>query len=172
MSKKSLKEKAISIQGKDYVMVKDRIIYFNEHFPNGSIETSYEYVSDIFIVCAIVRPDVNTPDQIFTGHSQARFEDGGAAATAPLEVAETSAIGRALACMGIGVLDSIASADEMNKAGVNERMATQKQIDYINNLIAHTGMMPDEFWTAKNTDPNVLTAERASKLIEELKGGS
>lgn len=36
-------------------------------------------------------------------------------ATAPLEVAETSALGRALAFAGFGVDGSIASADEMRK---------------------------------------------------------
>ena len=33
-----------------------------------------------------------------------------------MENAETSAVGRALAMMGIGVIDSIASVDELNKA--------------------------------------------------------
>jgi hypothetical protein len=37
-----LNEKAISIKGKDYVLVKDRIIYFNETYPNGSIQTQRE----------------------------------------------------------------------------------------------------------------------------------
>jgi len=29
----------ISIKGKDYVLVKDRILYFNEVCPNGAIQT-------------------------------------------------------------------------------------------------------------------------------------
>lgn len=37
--------------------------------------------------------------------------------TSPLEVAETSALGRALAFAGFGVDGSIASADEMRRAG-------------------------------------------------------
>ena len=36
--------------------------------------------------------------------------------TAALENCETSAVGRALGFMGIGVIESIASADEVNKA--------------------------------------------------------
>ena len=38
--------------------------------------------------------------------------------TSPYEIAETSAIGRALGFAGYGSVDSIASADEMIKAGV------------------------------------------------------
>ena len=41
---KQLKDKTIKIKGKDYVMVKDRLIYFNDTYPNGSITT--ELVSD------------------------------------------------------------------------------------------------------------------------------
>jgi len=37
---KSLQDKAISIKGKDYVLVSDRIIYFNETYKNGCIKTA------------------------------------------------------------------------------------------------------------------------------------
>lgn len=36
---KSLKARAIDIKGKEYVLVKDRVLYFNEVYPNGSITT-------------------------------------------------------------------------------------------------------------------------------------
>lgn len=36
---KQLVDKAIDIKGKKYVLVSDRIIYFNETYPNGSIVT-------------------------------------------------------------------------------------------------------------------------------------
>jgi hypothetical protein len=35
-----LKDKAIKIQGKEYVLVADRIIYFNHNYENGSITTN------------------------------------------------------------------------------------------------------------------------------------
>src|SRR5436190_12342193 len=119
MSDKSLKDKAIKIQKKSYVMVKDRIIYFNENYPKGSITTNLvtEPTSDMIIVKAYVypdgrSPDPNTPDREFTGYSQATIGDSMVNKVAALENAETSAVGRALAMMGIGVLESIASADE------------------------------------------------------------
>jgi tetrahydromethanopterin S-methyltransferase subunit D len=42
-----------------------------------------------------------------------------------LENAETSAVGRALAFMGIGVIDSIASVDEINKTTYNKTAFVQ-----------------------------------------------
>ncbi len=183
MKDKTLKSKAISIKGKKYVQVKDRIGYFNEEYPNGSIETKYQITdNELFIVKAIVYPDVQeTPDRFFNGLSQAKFESTGANQTAPLENAETSAVGRALAMMGIGVLDSIASTDEMNKAGAfssgssskpssKPGQATPKQMNYINSLIAQTGELPDKYFKRKKINPERVTAQKASDLIEELKG--
>lgn len=113
---KELKEKAIKIKGKDYVLVSDRIIYFNDQYPNGSIETSYELIENMFVARAVVTPDVKEPARRFVDHSQAVIGDGMVNRTAALENACTSAVGRALAFMGIGVIDSIASVDEINKA--------------------------------------------------------
>lgn len=118
---KSLKDKAIDFKGKQYVQVADRILYFNETYPTGSIKT--EVLSDLsaemVIVKATVVPESNNPSRIFVGHSQAKWGDGFVNKTSALENAETSAIGRALAMMGIGVIESITSADEINKANIS-----------------------------------------------------
>lgn len=115
---KDLKEKAIKIQGKSYVLVSDRILFFNETYPNGSIQTQMvDAMGDSTIVIkALVTPDVENPNRVFTGYSQAVIGQGMVNKTAALENAETSAVGRALAMMGIGVIDSVASVDEMRKA--------------------------------------------------------
>jgi len=113
---KDLKEKAINIKGKQYVQVADRILYFNETYPNGHISTELvKYEDKQIIVKAHVHPD-STIARIFTGYAQEIEGDGYINKTSALENAETSAVGRALAMMGIGVIDSIASIDEINKA--------------------------------------------------------
>lgn len=111
-----LKDKAIDIKGKKYVLVSDRVIYFNEKYPNGSIQTTRETVWDMEIIKAFVVPDISEPTRMFTWHSQAKRWDGFINKTSALENAETSAVGRALAMMWIWVIDSIASVDEINKA--------------------------------------------------------
>ena len=115
---KELKDKSINIKGKEYILVKDRVLYFNENYPNGKIETELlsELNSEMVVMKATITPDVGNPIRIFTGFSQATWGDGYINKTAAMENCETSAVGRALGMMGIGVIDSIASADEYNKA--------------------------------------------------------
>lgn len=135
---KTLKDKAIDFKGKKYVLVADRVVYFNETYPEGSITT--ELVStpdaDTVVMKAIVKPNEK---QIFTGYSQATWGEGYINKTSALENAETSAVGRALAFMGIGVIESIASIDEINKTGFPSKKQTTKEYkeqivtDYENN---------------------------------------
>jgi hypothetical protein len=118
MNDKDLKEKAIQFKGKAYVQVKDRVDYFNNTYPLGCIETQLVEIKDSMVIFkAVAIPDTTQPTRFFTGYSQASFNDTNSFVnkTSALENAETSAVGRALAFMGIGVIDSIASVDEINK---------------------------------------------------------
>jgi len=125
---KDLKEKAIDFKGKKYVLVSDRVLYFNETYPDGSITTELvsQPNSDLVIVKAIVKPNEK---QIFTAYSQASFDDKSSFVnkTSALENAETSAVGRALAFMGIGVIESIASIDEIKKTSYGGKKETAKE---------------------------------------------
>lgn len=131
---KDLQEKAIDFKGKKYVLVSDRVLYFNENYPEGSITT--ELVSkpedEMVVIKAIVKPNEK---QTFTGYSQATWGEGYINKTSALENAETSAVGRALAFMGIGVIESIASADEINKAETTP--AWKKKVLDKNNKISN-----------------------------------
>ena len=150
MTSKSLTSKAIDIKGKKYVLVSDRVQFFNKNYPNGSIITNLvsEPTSEMIIIQAIVRPDIKESMRQFTAYSQAVIGDGMVNKTAALENAETSAVGRALGFMGIGVIESIASADEMHKARVNsapvghstttDRYITAKQVTLLINKIKWT----------------------------------
>lgn len=113
---KSLQDKAINIKGKQYVLVSDRVLYFNEIYPNGCIKTARLSEWDKEVIKATVIPDCTNMDRCFNGYSQATWWDGYINKTSALENAETSAVGRALAMMWIWVIDSIASMDEINKA--------------------------------------------------------
>ena len=108
--------KKIQIHGKDYVMVKDRITYFNSNYPNGSIVTELTTIDNRYIFKAIVTPDVENTNRIYTGHAEEVVGSSQINKTSALENCETSAIGRALGSMGIGVDESFASADEVNNA--------------------------------------------------------
>ena len=139
----------VDIKGSQYVLVKDRINYFNETFTNGAISTEASRDGNQWCVKATVTPDVSTPTRIFTGYSQAVEGQGMVNKTAALENAETSAVGRALAMMGIGVIDSIASADEMHKAGA--------------------GPLP---WEAKGSPEHGISDEDVKAIDEVLRGNN
>jgi len=126
MTEKQLQEKAIKIWKKDYVLVSDRVLYFNEAYPNGSIRTEIvRYQDKQVIVKATIYPDTRIPERKFNAYSQEREDDTKSLVnkTSALENAETSAVGRALAMMGIGVVDTITSVDELNKAKNREKVA-------------------------------------------------
>ena len=69
MPSKSLKSKAINIKGKAYVLVSDRIIYFNEKYTNGMIRTHLlsDPDAEMVVVKAQVIPDCENPERFFTG---------------------------------------------------------------------------------------------------------
>lgn len=134
---KSLRDKAIDFKGKSYVLVADRVIYFNDEYKSGAIVTNLvsQPESDIVIVKATVYPD-GLEGRYFTGYSQAVKGEGYINKTSALENAETSAVGRALAMMGIGVIDSIASKDEINKAETYPKYRSSKEIKQSNDSIS------------------------------------
>lgn len=114
---KQLADKAVKIQGKSYVLVSDRVLFFNENYPNGSIKTKLlsNPENNRIVIKAIITPDCKESRQ-FIAHAQENVGEGFINKNSALENAETSAVGRALAMMGIGVIESIASADEIKKA--------------------------------------------------------
>ena len=131
--------KTINIKGKEYVPVVERVKEFHRLHPMASITT--EMIGDgpnrVIVKATIKIPTVakiteigkdneelqrkiDLASQIFTGHSQAEWGKGMMGGVA-LEIAETSAIGRALGFANIGLLDGIASADEIRKVSKVER---------------------------------------------------
>lgn len=126
---KQLVDKAIDIKGKKYVLVSDRVLYFNENYPNGSIVTQRIMTEEpwVEIFKATVTPDCSKPERYFTAYSQAKRWDWFINKTSALENAETSSVWRCLARLGIGVIDSIASLDEINKAENTAKAQAKKE---------------------------------------------
>lgn len=101
----------VKIHGNDYVTVPGRLSMAHEECKQISITTELLPVTDK----VVIKATVITPKGTFTGISAAN-PDKAIEKQSPYEVAETSAVGRALGFAGYGAADSIASADEIVKA--------------------------------------------------------
>lgn len=107
--------KTINIKGKEYVPVVERVKEAHAQDKDVSITSEIiQMVVDTETPRVTVKATVVFKGKTFTGHSQAEFGKGMMGDVA-LEIAETSAIGRALGFANIGLVDGIASADEMRK---------------------------------------------------------
>lgn len=108
--------KTINIKGKEYVPVVERVKEFHKLYPSGTIQT--EIISNdekrVVVQASVFLSSDGLSGRRFTGFSQAEWGKGMMGGVA-LEVAETSAIGRALGFANIGLLDGIASAEELKK---------------------------------------------------------
>ena len=117
--------KRTPIKGRPYIEVNQRILAFWELYPDGQIITNK--LSDDGSRCDF-RACVYSGDVLLaTGHA---FEFQGSNPvnkTSYVENAETSAVGRALGFLGIGIIESIASADEVKSAIEHQELNEEPQ---------------------------------------------
>lgn len=114
MAEKINNMKTINIRGKEYVPVVERVKEFHKLYPKGQLHTEIVSNDEKRVVCKAIA--ILDDGRFFTGYSQAEWGKGIMGGVS-LEVCETSAIGRCLGFANIGLLDGIASADEIRKVG-------------------------------------------------------
>jgi len=113
--------KAVNIKGNDYITVNERLKYFRSEdvFTNWGIIETIEKLNDkegVFKV-EILNDHGNI---IVTAHAQEYRDSSYINKTSFLENGFTSALGRALGYLGIGIDTSIASAEEVGNAVNNQ----------------------------------------------------
>ena len=111
------KFKVTNIRGKNYVEVNERIKFFRqeEQYKNWGIRTEFPLIDDTQCLCLCT---ITTPDGtiVAQGHAHEEKSSSNINKTSYVENCETSAVGRALAMLGIGIDTSIASANEVEEA--------------------------------------------------------
>ena len=192
-----MKLKTVSIQGKQYVTVNERLKFFRETYPEHSLVTDLvEVNADHALVKASI---VNKEGRIIAQGTS--FEKAGSSfinKTSHVENAETSAWGRALGNFGIGLDESVASFEEVANAVLNkdkkeppvtimpspppakEDWASPEQIAEIETLTADLGGTLEQTYGAfaikgvpsKGQAVTILSVLRAKKkkLTKELDG--
>lgn len=164
--------KTIDIKGKAYVEVNERVKHFLENYKDWSIET--ELLSNGDGVCvfkAIVKDQDGNVKA--TGHAYEKENSSYINKTSYIENCETSAVGRALGFLGIGIDASIASADEVINAMNNQKDSEPTRIDFNEYRNKCAGMTVDELrkeYVLVNTNRSYSDKQKEAlkKIIEEV----
>lgn len=145
--------KTTNIKGKAYVEVNERIKYFRESGNYNGWSLSSEVVHLDENSC-VIRAEVRDENWVLraTGFAQEDKSSSFINKTSYVENCETSAWGRALANLGIGIDTSIASSNEVS-------MAIAKQ------------NTPAPQKSAETPSQKTMTDEVKSKMIEAVKNG-
>lgn len=123
--------KTINIHGKEYVEVNERIIYFRKHYKDWSLTSDFVELSENKCV---IKAEVKNEDGrvIADGIAQEIKGSSYINKTSFIENCQTSAWGRALGNLGIGIDTSIASAFEVNNA-IKQQETKPKTKEKLNN---------------------------------------
>lgn len=111
------------IKGKAYAEVNERVKGFRRLFPNGSISTQLMSIdeSDNGKVCVFMATVADENGKtLATGTAYEKENSTYINKTSYIENCETSAVGRALGFLGIGIDTSIASSEEVQNAIANQ----------------------------------------------------
>jgi len=141
------KSKIKSIQGKDYLEVKWRIVWFREDHPKGGIITELESADPALIKASVLDEEGHV---LGTGYGSPKTQ--GVSKFRPFEGAETAAIGRALAHAGYGTQFTGEDEDEHLADSPVERGNGQKKVELPKD---------DRMWTV--AQKNALIDEKLAK---------
>ena len=112
--------KTIDLKGKAYASVAERVTAFRKLFPDTGIITTeiFDHDGTTVLMKATVgfRTENGNMVVLGTGFAQEVRGKGMVNGTSYIENCETSAVGRAIGMLGIGIANSICSADEFDKA--------------------------------------------------------
>lgn len=125
--------KTINIKGKEYIPVNERLLHFrsNDDYKMWQIHEEVVSVNDNEGIFKVTICD-NNGVVIASAHSQEYRDSSYINKTSFLENGFTSALGRALGYLGIGIDVSIASANEVDNAVSNQddkKWLTEQQLN-------------------------------------------
>lgn len=174
----SEKMKTVNIKGKNYVQVNERVKAFrsNPEWKGWTIITAVHTLTDD--VCVMQASIRNANDKVIaTGWAREVRNDASSMVnkTSYVENCETSAVGRALGFLGIGIDENICSAEELafalqaqnNTQVVNPTPTAQKPVETPKNVIyakdKELSEREQDEYTAAMADAD------AAETVEQLK---
>ena len=173
--------KRIDIKGKDYAMVASRVQAFRKLYPEGFIKTRM-HIDRITTYDGDGNPEVKrlarcnaevgyfnengTKIGLAIGHAEEIEGSSNINKTSFIENCETSAVGRALAFLGLGSTDDIASAEEVISAQGYDQISKEKA-QVLRDLIKAKGK--DEGYICKFHKVKKLEEMTARQYTEVVK---
>lgn len=155
--------KTVPIKGKQYAQVNERIQAFRAICPAGSIQTEITALADgIVTMRAVVMDDEE--HILATGYAQEKEASSNINKTSYIENCETSAVGRALGFAGIGVDGSMASAEEVANAMLNQDFISEKEQKMLREMVESRGYAVDEIFPGGLK----LTSEQYAKAVKQI----
>lgn len=140
--------KTTNIKGKEYAEVNERIKAFWQLCPEGRIETNiYSLENGMCVIKACVYESIEDERPRATGTAYEKEGSTFINKTSYIENCETSAVGRALGNAGIGIDTSVASAEEVQNAIIQqdgEKKISNTQAEALYNVIKERAVETDE----------------------------
>lgn len=170
--------KSTDIKGKGYIEVNQRIKAFRQVYPTGTISTDIVSLENGVVMMKTTVLDDNGKT-LATGLAYEKESSSFINKTSFIENCETSAIGRALGFCGFGIDSSVASAEEVENAiinqgkqgnqggqGRNERKASPKQIEILKKI--YQGENLDKLLKFNKLEKiEDISLQKASELISK-----
>lgn len=145
------KLKTVNIKGKEYVEVNERLKYFRANYPGWSLTSDIiSLEGDMCVIKATITDEFEVVRA--TGIAYEKSGSSYINKTSYIENCETSAWGRALGNLGIGIDTSVASAGEVGNA-----IAQQKSLGTKEKLL-------------KDIKSSITTPEAMTALKQKLDG--
>lgn len=172
------KLQTLSIKGKDYVQVTERVKAFRDLCPDGSITTEIISMDGEMV---IIKATVTDGEKVLaTGLAYEKESSSYINKTSYIENCETSAVGRALGFCGIGIDASMASAEELVNAisqqeqiKATEKMQQTKATKAVKDVIVELCKKHNvnlTLWLKQiGTTMDDLTAEQGAVMLQGLK---
>lgn len=162
------KNKDGSVTVKKYTMVNDRVDGFRELLPEGTITTEITYFADGFVIIkATVADEQGTV--LATGHAGEKQGASFINQSSFIENCETSAVGRAMGFLGIGNDDSMASAEEIATAilqqNVDHREASETERVIFEEYCERLSVKPQDILRKCGWKQGRMTVEHYGKAL-------
>lgn len=165
--------RTIDLKGKDYAMVPERVTAFRKLYPDGFINT--EIISNdgttVLMQARVGYYENGCPVTLGTGFAQEVRGKGMVNGTSHIENCETSAVGRALGFLGLGINGGgICSAEELVNAIVAQKQNEDEQKKTPKQPAQITASEPEQqkINTAYGSQPETQEDQKA-KVLKKLK---